>query len=169
MLQRVIYFSANVINVLQAHRLQSWLPAVGLEGRVTAEGAQRNFLERWRCFISWLGCLLHECTHLSSTCHLKCETCIVIKLFWKQNQNQSHEYSFMSGTTHICCHVWVLRSVLCCTVVYAGSHSAIILAAPKADIYQVPPCARHSEGAYKVRELHLAKGYHKSARKRWVN
>ena len=70
-----LFISLKLLSMYYTHTQFSIMVAWGGSGgEVDCKGAQRKFLERWKCSVSWLSCLLHKWTRLSSNwlVHLKC-------------------------------------------------------------------------------------------------
>lgn len=70
-----LFISLKMLSVYYTYTQFSIMVAWGGSGgEVACKGAWRKFLERWKCSVCWLRCLLHKWARLSNNrlVHLKC-------------------------------------------------------------------------------------------------
>lgn len=109
-------------------------------GKADCKEAQKNFLERWKSSISWLGCLLHQRTHLSGRqpIRLKCENSDVADLKKSKPKPQiciyvggySHPLSVLSSETCALLHYNVPQFAFSCHFCCSQSQHLQVCRAP---------------------------------------
>lgn len=159
-----LFISLKMLSMYYTHTQFSIMVAWGGSGgEVDCKGARRKFLERWKCSVSWLRCLLHKWACLSSNwlVYLKCGD------FLQRVKSGLKTIKTKATSIHLYWEPLVFTASFkfwdLCFLLHdriCWSHWAVILLAPPNQQLQSSAMCWSQQGCLD-RELHLAKGHHK--------